>query len=492
MEKYLELILAKRDRIPHILFGLCVAFALCAAVNRSVFYALFISSFLWMLVLFIKGEKGLWLSYLFLVFLLPINLFIPRALLSEGQYASQYFLRILLFLGVFAFWMLLILRREIKTGLTGEFIVKVLIIFLGMEMVSFLILRDRSMPFSQWLTVSRDFNDQGMSLLMFFLTVSLCRTKGSIEKAVIAFAASAPLVMGFGFLEKLSGSALFSIRDLALSEFTQVTSTFHDPNFLSRYAAILILLFCPFYLYGGFNRAWSLILALSSFILMVFTRSTSGFVSLILGITIIFINRRQYMGGKTGPSDYKKALSNGMVWYVLLILLPVAIMPIHTDITNYFNINMNKLSSFEGSARYNMDMAAAEMFKASPVFGVGFSKFSSLYFIFNPLYNAWGAGGDHIIIHNSFMKVASEMGILGLIPLFIMYIYFAKAALLDARKIKDDFLRRLQLSLGAIWIALIVNSLAYFKFFEDPKVWFIAGLILAIQRAAGSEAAKIG
>jgi O-antigen ligase len=99
--------------------------------------------------------------------------------------------------------------------------------------------------------------------------------------------------------------------------------------------------------------------------------------------------------------------------------------------------------------------------------------------------------GGTPIIHNSFMSVASELGIAGLILLLIIYVYFGKTALIDGRNIRDDYLRRTQISLGAIWIALIVNSFMYFKFFEDPKVWLVAGLIVSTNKILVSEHGSI-
>jgi len=470
-----------KDAAPFLISGL-IALFFAMAVMKSFLYISIALMALYYLVLFFMEVKGLNIGYLILVFSLPLVLFIPRGMLQAGQLYIQYNIRFIFYLGIILLWGALVLRKKIRLDLINDNIVYVLFFLFLMEIISLMYFRGINLPNFRDSFAFQDIRDQIMSLIMFLLTISLCRNKESINKAILALSASAPIVIGIGFLEWALNYTIFSPRAFLLQEFTQITGTFWDPNHLSRYLVILILLCLPLYLYGQTKNAWLLFISFSSLILLPLTRSVSGFISLALGFVIILFNIKYYIKReKETYSGGKKGMLGVFVWYALIIVFALIGAWMLSQVSIYSELIFHKISAIEGSARQNMDLAALGMFLKHPLFGVGFSNYSILYSSFNPGVNLWGMGGTPII-HNSFMSVASELGIAGLILLLIIYIYFGKITLIDGRRIRDDYLRRTQISLGAVWIAIIVNSFMYFKFFEDPKVWLVAGLALAINR----------
>src|SRR5207247_7563482 len=81
---------------------------------------------------------------------------------------------------------------------------------------------------------------------------------------------------------------------------------------------------------------------------------------------------------------------------------------------------------------------------------------------------------QNFVSHTTPLTVAAELGIVGLVA----YI----AILLGAAHAIDDVRRRQQalgLSLGAVFLALFVHSLAYSGFFEDPITWLVLGIAAA-------------
>jgi len=452
-------------------------FALTMMNSHLYFYLIVLISYL--LMLFFMGVKGLHLGYLVMVFTLPFVLFIPRSLIGDQLYL-QYHFRLALYLGMLLLWGALFIRKKISIDLTNNKVIFILLFFFMMELASLLYFRGINIPNFRDSFVFQDIRDQSMSLILFLLTVSLCKSKANIERVLYVVAASSPIVIGIGFFEKLSNYALFSPRQPYFQEITQITSTFWDPNHLSRYLVILILLYLPFYLFSASSGLWRLVISLLAFILLSFTGSVSGFASLMVGVMLILFNRKYFIQMGKGANDTRKyVLLRGFIWFALILLFAVVGSWVFSQFSIYSDIILGKLSMIEGSARHNLDLAALQMFAKHPLFGVGFSNYSVLFSSFNPGLNLWALGGTPII-HNSFMSVASELGVAGLILLFVIYIYFGKIALMDGKNIQDDLLRRTQISLGAIWITLIVNSFVYFKFFEDPKVWLVAGLIIAI------------
>jgi len=478
-----------KDIAPFLSSGF-IAMFFAMAVMRSFLYISIALMALYFLVLLFMGIKGLNIGYLTLVFSLPLVLFIPRGMIPANQLYLQYNLRFIFYLGIFLLWGALVLRKKIRLVPINDNIVFVLFFFILMEIISMMYFRGINIPEFRDSFAFQDIRDQIVSLMMFLLTISLCNNKEGIKKAILVLSASAPIVIGFGFLEWAFNYAIFSPRAL-LQEFTQVSSTFWDPNHLSRYLVILILIYLPFYLYSATKNTWTLFLSLSSLILLPLTKSVSGSISLAVGLLLIIFNIKYYIKREKGSYVSGEKITPGVfIWFALIIFIALMGAWLLSQASIYSELIFHKISAIEGSARQNMDLAALGMFKKYPLFGVGFSNYSILYSSFNPGLNLWGMGGTPII-HNSFMSVASELGIAGLILLLIIYVYFGKTALIDGRNIRDDYLRRTQISLGAIWIALIVNSFMYFKFFEDPKVWLVAGLIVSINKILVSEHGSI-
>jgi O-antigen ligase len=284
------------------------------------------------------------------------------------------------------------------------------------------------------------------------------------------------VVMALGYLEEMIGYNIFSAKAVAA-----ISSTFYDRNYLGRYLVFLILLSLPFVIFDGWNKIITLFITISAAFLLIFTRSVSGLLSLGVGLFMLILQGKYYLK-KAAGNDRKPKYAWSILIVVALIVFAIASRPVMTrSVNEYFMSAAYKIGTFQVSARYNMDMTALEMFKKHPIFGVGFGNYPKYFNEYNQGINVWGLGGEPII-HNSLLSVAAELGIVGLIFLLYFYGYFIKIALFDSRKIKDDFFRKIQLSLGILWIVMVINSWGYFKFFEDPKIWLVAGLAFAINK----------
>jgi O-antigen ligase len=292
---------------------------------------------------------------------------------------------------------------------------------------------------------------------------------------------TAPIVIGLGYLEKTYNMIIFTTKTgLIDTEGIHVASTFMDPNQLGRYLVILIILALPFIIYDKKINIWNILLSIAAFILLIFTRSTSDLVSLLIALVTFAVFGTYFRSPIEESHKDKKFSSFQLLRYITFGTTAVFLITgIYFSFRDYFVYTLNKLLSFQTSARFNLDLAGLAMFRSSPLYGIGFAHFHKLFGKFNPMLNVFGLGQE-MISHNSLLKVAAEMGVIGLIPLLFIYYYFIKITLISGRTIKSDHLRMLQLSLGAIWVAMIVNSWAYWRFFEDPRIWFAAGLALAI------------
>ena len=86
--------------------------------------------------------------------------------------------------------------------------------------------------------------------------------------------------------------------------------------------------------------------------------------------------------------------------------------------------------------------------------------------------------GDVFNIHNTFLRVAAEKGSIGLVSL--LFLWFAMARnIFSIHKIRDEFLRRFEIGIGALFVANIAHSFLYPDFFR-PMVFFVAGMGYAV------------
>lgn len=466
--------------IAPLLLGLGIVFSL-----KLFLLVLFAVIFI---ILLLMGRAALEISFLTMIFILPFQFFIPTNIIASGDSSltNQLFwfsgyLRLFLFISPALLLMGSIIRKKTQLRNKTNFIILVLVLFFVMEFMSnILVGGERLFAFFESYDGVQLF-DQLCPFLAFITTYYVCLDIKMLKRAIPAFMLTAPIVIGLGYLEKISNTIIFTPKPgLVDLGGIQAASTFWDPNQLGRYLVIIIMLALPFIMYENKTNIWNILLSVAALILLIFTRSTADMVSLFIALVIFASFRKNFLSPVEETHKAKKyssfqseksaAFGAGAVLLVITIYL---------SFKEYFVLTVNKLLSFQTSERFNLDLAGLAMFMSSPLYGIGFAHFRKFFGKFNPLISEYGLGQE-MISHNSLIKVAAEMGVLGLIPLLYIYYYFIKITLISGRAIISDHLRKLQLSLGAIWIAMVINSWGYWRFFEDPRIWFVAGLALAI------------
>ena len=456
------------------------------AFSFKLLFLLFFAVIFMMLLL--MGRKGLEISFLALVFILPFQYFIPANIIAPVNFSlieqlSRFssYLRLFLFISTALLLMISIIRKETQFKDKMNWIVLILVSFFVMEFLSNIFVGGEEFSTFFGSDAGWQLFNQLWPFLAFVTTYYVCSDIKMIKRAISAFMLTAPIVICLGYLEKISNLIIFTPKiGLVDSEGIHVASTFWDPNQLGRYLVILIMLALPFIIYENKINIWNILISIAAFILLLFTKSVSDLACLLIALVIFAVFAKHFRSPIEGTHKAKRFSLFQTIKYATFGVAAVFLVTgIYFSFKDYFVFSLNKLLSFQTSARFNLDLAGLAMFVSSPLYGIGFANFHHLFGKFNPMLNVFGLGQE-MISHNSLIKVASEMGIIGLIPLFYIYYYFIKITLISGRAIKSDHLRRLQLSLGAIWIAMIVNSWGYWRFFEDPRIWFAAGLALAI------------
>ena len=128
------------------------------------------------------------------------------------------------------------------------------------------------------------------------------------------------------------------------------------------------------------------------------------------------------------------------------------------------------------------------MIKDHPFIGLGANTYMKNYKKYREPVEYRNVGTkDYMYAHNNFLHMAAEIGLIGL-GLFIWFIYklFMECKNIY-RKLDDDYMKIVSLSLSACLIAFLVNGLTESSLYYSRVAiifWYIAGLSLALKKFA--------
>ena len=258
------------------------------------------------------------------------------------------------------------------------------------------------------------------------------------------------------------------IRSNEFHTYFRVNSVFWDPNIYGRYLALVAVIAMSALLWARERRALALLTALVAVVWfgLVPTFSQSSYAALLGGLAVL------------------AALKWSLRW-TLAAVGGVAVLAVLVIV---FAGGVSKLSpdrcNVDTGGRCNLITGGAKLFAQRPLWGYGSGSFPKAY-------------RQHIdtekapvsVSHTEPVTVAAEQGLVGLAA----YVALVAAALWTMGR---GLLRRLSVARAAVlaaFVALLVHTMAYAGFFEDPIAWVLlaAGVSLAAARAE-SDAAPAG
>jgi len=273
-------------------------------------------------------------------------------------------------------------------------------------------------------------------------------------------------------------------HDLALQHTFRSNAVFWDPNIYGRFLGLVMLAGLALFLAvrlrdPGPGRTRGLWLTGAAVVLaaiaLVVTFSRSSVAGLLLGAVVIelaWLGRRR---GAVAVLLTVLVLGGGLVGLTALR---------HPqDVSNKLTTTRgwNKIT---GGRVYLME-AGVFMFEKHPLDGLGLAQFPLAYPHFRHTHAASLAVRDS---HTTVLTVAAEQGTLGLVAFAaLLATFFATTG--GRRRFGAD--RRLylwQAGLVACVVSILVHSMTYNAFFEDPYLWLFAALASAgaVRLAAGS------
>ena len=279
---------------------------------------------------------------------------------------------------------------------------------------------------------------------------------------VVGVEASAFVLVGS--VEYLTGSLFWNDQIIRSNEFHtyfRVNSVFWDPNVYGRYLALVTVLATGGMLWARTRESFWLLTGLIAvlWIGLVPTFSQSSLVTLLAGLAVLAAIRWSWRWTLA-------AVAIGFVGAVLIVLLAGGSGKITWE---RLNVDL--------SGRGSLVSGGVDLFAERPVQGYGSGSFQAAY-------------RDHrenkdapvTVSHTEPVTVAAEQGLIGLLVYFALVIVALRTmsgGLWRARPVGPA-----RAAVLAAFVALLVHTLAYAGFFEDPITWVLL--------AVGASLAHVG
>jgi putative inorganic carbon (hco3(-)) transporter len=277
--------------------------------------------------------------------------------------------------------------------------------------------------------------------------------------ALVLVVVEAVAFMLIGSVEYASRSLFWNeavIRSNEFHTYFRVNSMFWDPNIYGRYLSLVLVAVTAVMLWTKDRRAfWVLCtVMLLLWIGLAQTFSQSSFMALLAGLAVLAALRWSWR--------WTVAVSVVAVIGGVLVVLLVGGKSITAD-------RLNVISS----GRDHLVSGGAELFGERPLWGYGSGSFQTAY-------SDHHAGEAVTISHTEPVTVAAEQGLIGLAA-YIALVVVSLATMgagMWARGPDGDplyvFIARA--AVIAAFVALLVHTMAYAGFFQDPITWVLMAI----------------
>lgn len=280
-----------------------------------------------------------------------------------------------------------------------------------------------------------------------------------------------------GSIEYASRSLFWNeavIRSNEFHTYFRVNSVFWDPNIYGRYLSLVLVVVTAVLLWIKERRAFWLLAAtiLVLWVGLAQTFSQSSFIALLAGLAMLAALRWSWR--------WTLAVTVvGLIGGVLVVLL-IGGKSITPD-------RLNVISS----GRDHLVSGGAELFAERPLWGYGSGSFQNAY-------SDHHAGEAVTISHTEPITVAAEQGLIGLVAyvaLVVVSLWTMGAGLWARgpdRETPYVFIARA--AVLAAFVALLVHTMAYAGFFQDPITWVLMaiGASLASHRIGAPDRSPSG
>jgi putative inorganic carbon (hco3(-)) transporter len=261
------------------------------------------------------------------------------------------------------------------------------------------------------------------------------------------------------------------IRSNEFHTYFRVNSVFWDPNIYGRYLALVAVVAMSALLWARERRTLALLTALIAvlWIGLVPTFSQSSFAALLAGLAVL------------------AALRWSVKWTALAVGGAVVAVVLVSLVSGSFSFSRINIDT---SGRANLVSGGVHLFSQRPVYGYGSGSFPKAY-----RQHVKTRKAPVSVSHTEPITVAAEQGLVGL----ALYAALVATALWTMTAGLRTSLSRLSTSRArlvaraavlATFVALLVHTMAYAGFYEDPITWVLLAVGASLAAAAESGAAS--
>jgi O-antigen ligase len=309
--------------------------------------------------------------------------------------------------------------------------------------------------------------------LLFLLLRDVRWTPQLLLRCLGVAVALAVVFAGIGFVEYARKSLFLNPKVVAANQYDnyfRVNSLFFDPNIYGRFLAVVMIAVTSVVLWGRDQRAVLAAAAVLAWLLagLVTSFSQSSIAALLLGLAVLAAYRWSLRWTLYGAGAL-----------VALALLVVALAPasLHFGLKGSGGSTSNATSG-----RTKLIEGGLELFAKRPLQGYGSGSFQKQYESHSKASVENATSASHTIP----ITVAAEQGVVGL-ALYVALLVVAFLVLFRGagRSPPPNGIRP---AIAACFAALVLHTLTYADFLEDPMTWTLLGIGVALARAGAPEA----
>ncbi len=249
----------------------------------------------------------------------------------------------------------------------------------------------------------------------------------------------------------------------------RVNSLFFDPNIFGRYLAIVMVVLATLLLWTRRTRdvVWVTLLLAVLWGGLVLSLSQSSFAALLVGLAVLAAVRWRA----------RPVIAAAAAALAVLAIVVFAI-PGSVHLKGHSAKSLNRATS----GRVDLMRGGLSMFGDRPLYGYGSGSFAERFRAREKKGEAQAASASHTIP----ITVAAEQGVIGLVAyVFVLVSAFRLlfGGLLRLRRETEPGARLLgRMVVAAAFAALVFHTLLYADFLEDPIVWTLIGIGVALRR----------
>jgi O-antigen ligase len=306
-----------------------------------------------------------------------------------------------------------------------------------------------------------------------------------LRRCLLVLLALAVIFVVVGLGELADGSRLLFNASLDQdARFVRINSLFYDPNVYGRFLALTMILLGVVML---FERRRRFVLAAAGALALMWvglllSLSQSSMAALLVGLGVAALGIWGRRGGGGAPAPPPRAPGVATAAAVLARAGVVA-----------YALESGNSANFLTSGRASLVTGGVDLFKARPLVGYGSGSFSHEYSSHVPRQRNGFEIKQHLPFiapttsdsHTTPVTIAAEQGIVGLAAYAVLLVacfWELFGGDLLTRTEGADWVARL--AVGAAFTGLVVHTLFYADFLEDPSTW----VLLAIGAALAARA----